>query len=76
MLGFAKNSNGALKVVGQYESGEHYAAIYPKSSTDVDAMNKAISEMRTDDTLNKLSAKWLGPELGGDPSAVPVWKLR
>lgn len=76
MLGFAKNSNGALEVVGQYESGEHYAAIYPKGSKDADAMNTAITQMRTDETLDKLSAKWLGPELGGDPSAVPVWKVR
>lgn len=76
MLGFAKNSGGALKVVGQYATGQHYAAIYEKGSANADAINKAIEAMRTDGTLDKLSAKWLGPELGGDPNAVPVWTLK
>jgi polar amino acid transport system substrate-binding protein len=76
MLGFAKNSGGALEVVGQYDTGEHYAAIYPKSSDDGAAMSEAIDAMREDGTLDKLSATWLGPELGGDPAAVPVWSLK
>ena len=76
MLGFAKNSGGALKVVGQYESGEKYAAIYPKGSKNGETMSGAIDAMRKDGTLDKLSATWLGPELGGDPAAVPVWSLR
>lgn len=76
MLGFAKNSGGALEVVGQFETGEHYAAIYPKGSANADAMNEAIETMREDGTLDKLSAKWLGPELGGDPAAVPVWTVK
>lgn len=76
MLGFAKNSGGSLKVVGQYESGENYAAIYPKGSTNADTISAAIESMRKDGTLDKLSAKWLGPELGGDPAAVPVWSLQ
>ncbi len=76
MLGFAKNSGGSLKVVGQYETGQHYAAIYEKGSANATAINDAIEAMRKDGTLNKLSAKWLGPELGGDPNAVPVWTLK
>ena len=76
MLGFAKNSGGKLEVVGQFETGEHYAAIYPKGSANADAMNEAIETMREDGTLDKLSAKWLGPELGGDPAAVPVWTVK
>lgn len=76
MLGFAKNSGGALEVIGQYESGEQYAAIYPQDSNDQDAMDAAIEAMREDGTLDKLSATWLGPELGGDPAAVPVWTVR
>lgn len=75
MLGFAKNSAGALEVVGQFDTGEHYAAIYPKASPNADEMNDAISAMREDGTLDKLSAAWLGPELGGDPAAVPVWHV-
>jgi polar amino acid transport system substrate-binding protein len=76
MLGFAKNSGGALKVIGQYETGEHYAAIYPKGSAEAAPINDAITAMRADGTLDKLSATWLGPELGGDPASVPVWKLK
>jgi polar amino acid transport system substrate-binding protein len=76
MLGFAKNSGGKLKVVGQFESGEKYAAIYPKDSKNGTTISEAIEAMRTDGTLDKLSATWLGPELGGDPAAVPVWSLR
>jgi polar amino acid transport system substrate-binding protein len=76
MLGFAKNSGGKLKVVGQFESGEKYAAIYPRDSKNGQTISKAIEAMRTDGTLDKLSATWLGPELGGDPEAVPVWSLR
>lgn len=76
MLAFAKNSNGALEVVGQFETGEHYAAIYPQGSPNSDALNKAIDAMRNDGTLEKLSAKWLGPELGGDPNEVPMLSIR
>jgi polar amino acid transport system substrate-binding protein len=76
LLAFAKNSGGALEVVGQYESGEKYAAIYPKDSANGETISKAIEAMREDGTLDKLSAKWLGPELGGDPAAVPVWSVQ
>ncbi len=76
MLGFAKNSNGALEVVGQFETGESYAAIYPQGSANEQAISDAIEAMREDGTLDELSATWLGPELGGDPAAVPVWTLQ
>lgn len=75
MLGFAANSDGKLAVIGQYETGEQYAAIYPKDSANAEVMNQAIKDMHADGTLDKLSATWLGPELGGDPAAVPVWKI-
>jgi polar amino acid transport system substrate-binding protein len=75
ILGFAKNSDGALKVVGQFETGEKYAAIYPKGSSGAAAMDEAITAMKEDGTLDKLSKTWLGPELGGDPAAVPVWTV-
>lgn len=73
MLAFAGNSDGALEVKGQYSSGEHYAAIYPDGSTNADAIDAALAAMREDGTLDKLSGTWLGPELGGDPNAVPHW---
>jgi polar amino acid transport system substrate-binding protein len=76
LLAFAKNSGGTLEVVGQYESGESYAAIYPKDSPNGDTISEAIEAMREDGTLDELSATWLGPELGGDPAAVPIWSVR
>lgn len=72
MLGFASASGGALEVIGQYETGEQYAAIYPEDSTNADAMDQGIAQMGQDGTLDKLSAAWLGPELGGDPAQIPV----
>ena len=76
LLAFAKNSGGKLEVVGQYDSGESYAAIYPKDSANGETISAAIEAMREDDTLDQLSSTWLGPELGGDPAAVPVWSLK
>lgn len=76
MLGFAKNSNGALKVIGQYPSGEHYAAIYPQGSANSASIDSIIKSLDSDGTLKKLSAEWLGPQLGGDPASVPVWKVQ
>lgn len=75
MLGFASGSDGKLEVIGQYSSGEQYAALLPKDGASNDAINKAIDEMKADGTLDKLSATWLGPELGGDPASVPTWSL-
>lgn len=74
MLGFASGSGGAMEVVGQYKTGEQYGAIYPKGSPNVSAMDEAIAAMDKDGTLEKLSASWLGPTLGGDPAKVPVFE--
>ncbi|MET4002748.1 MULTISPECIES: ABC transporter substrate-binding protein [Arthrobacter] len=73
MLGFASGSSGALEVIGQYKTGEQYGAIYPKGSENAAAMDAAIESMSTDGTLEKLSADWLGPTLGGDPAKIPVF---
>lgn len=75
MLGFASGSGGALEVIGQYKTGEQYGAIYPKGSTNAKAMDEAIETMGSDGTLEKLSASWLGPTLGGDPATVPVFAV-
>jgi polar amino acid transport system substrate-binding protein len=71
MLGFAKQSAGALEVVGQYKTGEHYGAIYPKESANKLALDGGIAAMRTDGSLDALSKTWLGEAFGGDPNAVP-----
>jgi polar amino acid transport system substrate-binding protein len=76
VLAEAKASNGTLKVVGQYSTGEKYGAIYPKGSANEDALNQAITTMKSDGTLDQLSKDYLGPAFGGDPSSVPVWTIR
>ncbi|GAB3853674.1 hypothetical protein GCM10028801_06710 [Nocardioides maradonensis] len=75
VLAFAANSGGALAVKGQFSTGEKYAAIYPEGSANASAIDDALKQMSTDGTLDKLSATWLGPELGGDPNAVPRWSV-
>jgi polar amino acid transport system substrate-binding protein len=76
ILAEAKASNGSLKVVGQYSTGEKYGAIYPKGSANKPGFDKGITTMKNDGTLNELSKTWLGPAFGGDPAAVPVWTVQ
>jgi polar amino acid transport system substrate-binding protein len=75
VLAEAKASNGTLKVVGQYDTGEKYGAIYPKGSANAAALDQGITTLKDDGTLDQLSKTWLGPAFGGDPSAVPVWTI-
>jgi len=76
VLAEAKASNGNLKVVGQYATGEKYGAIYPKGSANEDAFNTGIESMLKDGTLEGLSKTYLGPAFGGDPNDVPVWTVQ
>ena len=76
VLAEAKASNGGLKVVGQYNTGEKYGAIYPKGSENEDAFNQGIQTMLDDGTLDNLSKTYLGPAFGGDPNDVPVWTVQ
>jgi polar amino acid transport system substrate-binding protein len=76
VLAEAKASNGTLKVVGQYSTGEKYGAIYPKGSANEDALNQGISDLQSQGILDQLSKDYLGPAFGGDPSSVPVWTIQ
>jgi polar amino acid transport system substrate-binding protein len=76
VLAEAKATGGKLEVVGQYKTGEKYGAIYPKGSPNETALNKGIATMLSDGTLDQLSKTYLGPAFGGDPSSVPVWKIK
>jgi ABC-type amino acid transport substrate-binding protein len=68
----AKNSNGALDVVGRFDTGEKWGGLVNKDSPNLAAFNQLIAGMKKDGTLDKLSAKYLTPELGADPTKVPV----
>jgi len=76
VLAEAKASNGTLKVVGQYSTGEKYGAIYPKGSANEDAFNQGIQTLLDDKILDGLSKTYLGPAFGGDPNSVPVWTVQ
>ncbi|HEX4471103.1 MAG TPA: ABC transporter substrate-binding protein [Nocardioides sp.] len=76
VLAEAKASNGQLKVVGQYSTGEKYGAIYPKGSANEQALDQGISTLLSDGTLNNLSKTYLGPAFGGDPNDVPMWTVQ
>jgi polar amino acid transport system substrate-binding protein len=73
-LGYAEKSNGALVVAAQYKTGETYGAVYPKGSPNGATIDKIITEMKSDGTLDKLSVKYLTPAFGGDPAKVPYLK--
>ena len=76
ILAEAKASNGQLKVVGQYKTGEKYGAIYPKGSANKAGFDQGITTMKNDGTLDNLSKTWLGPAFGGDPASVPIWTVQ
>jgi len=76
VLAEAKATGGKLAVVGQYETGEKYGAIFPKGSANQAALDKGIKTLISDGTLGRLSKTYLGPAFGGDPSSVPVWTIK
>jgi polar amino acid transport system substrate-binding protein len=76
VLAEEKKTGGQVEVVGQYETGEKYGAIYPQGSDNEDAFNQGIQTMLDDGTLDKLSTDYLGPAFGGDPNDVPIWTVK
>ncbi|MGW6412676.1 ABC transporter substrate-binding protein [Streptomyces vinaceus] len=76
LLAQAKPTGGALHVVGQYKTGEHYGALYPKGSPNKETLDRIIRQMISDGTLAKLSAIYLGKAYGTDPANVPYFTLR
>lgn len=71
VLAEAKQANGALQVVGQYRTGGIYGALLPKGSANLGIVNTLIRQMESDGTLQQLDLKYLVPEFGQDPAAVP-----
>jgi ABC-type amino acid transport substrate-binding protein len=68
----AKNSNGALEVVGRFDTGEKWGGLVNKDSPNLAAFNQLVEGMKKDGTLDKLTTRYLTPELGTDPTKVPV----
>lgn len=67
-------SAGKAKVVGQYKTGEIYAALYPKGNANNPALDKIIQAIIDDGTMKKLSAKYLAAAWGKDPVSIPYFK--
>jgi len=73
VLARAKESNGKLKVVGRYDIGEKWGGLVNKDSPNLAVFNKLIEDFKRDGTLNRLSSQYLTPNLGMDPSKLPVF---
>ena len=75
LLTATSSLNGALQVVGQYETNWGVNVITPKGSANTPAVDAAVGAMNADGTLSALSATFLAPLFGGDPAAIPVWPI-
>ena len=58
--GYLGENSDKVKLVGPSISGDELGFIFPKGSTLVDSVNKALQAMNTDGTLNKLNEKYFG----------------
>lgn len=56
-------------VVGQYPTNEQFGMVFEKGSPLVDCVNKVLSDLKRDGTLQELQDKWLQDYLG-----VPILK--
>jgi ABC-type amino acid transport substrate-binding protein len=73
VLARAKESNGMFKVVGRYDMGERWGAVVNKDSPNLAIFNKLIVDFKKDGTLERLTNKYLTPNLGVDPASLPVF---
>ena len=67
-------AKGKFKVVGQYQTGETYGAIYPKANANNAGFDKIMAAMIADGTMAKLSTKYLAAAWGKDPTSIPYFK--
>lgn len=75
-LSQAAQPGANFAVVGQFKTDVGlYGAILAKGSKLLPKVTKAIKALGADGTLDKLVAKWLVPEFGGDPNQVPYLSL-
>ncbi len=67
-------TGGKSMVVGQYDTGESYGAIYPKGNANNATIDKILQAMIDDGTIKKLGAKYLASAWGKDPASIPYIK--
>jgi polar amino acid transport system substrate-binding protein len=68
VLAQVADSGGSEEVAAQFKTGEEYGGILPKGSTNADAINSILTELKDDGSLSEFAEEWLG----GDPTAIPV----
>ncbi len=73
VLARAKESNGALEVVGRYDMGEKWGGVVNKDSPNLAVFNKLIVDFKKDGTLERLTDRYLTPNLGTDSAKLPVF---
>ncbi len=62
---------GKSVVIGQFDTGESYGAIYPKGNANNATLDKIMQSMIDDGTIKKLGEKYLASAWGKDPAAIP-----
>lgn len=67
-------TKGASIVIGQYQTGETYGAIYPKGNANNATFDKIFQAMIADGTIQKMGAKYLAAAWGKDPASIPYFK--
>ena len=61
-LTMVRQSGGKFDMVGRYDTGGSYAAIYPEGSKNVAVIDEIMRQMVDDGTIRNLVSKYLSPE--------------
>ena len=69
----AKASHGMFEVVGRYDMGEKWGGVVNKDSPNLAAFNKLIADFKKDGTFDRLTSRYLTPNLGMEPTKLPVF---
>lgn len=72
-LSTAKQSQGVVTVVAQFNSGGPQGIVFPKGSGLVQPIDQVLKELLEGDQVKGLISQYLTPELGRDPTSVPYW---
>jgi ABC-type amino acid transport substrate-binding protein len=69
----AKESHGLFEVVGRYDLGERWGGVVNKDSPNLPVFNKLIEDFKKDGTFERLTNRYLTPNLGMDLAKLPVF---
>lgn len=72
----AKQTDGKLKILAQYEAGGDAAVLLPKGSANTPVVSKIIEDLRAEGRLDSLLEEQLAPFMGGNPKDLTVWKVQ